>query len=692
MVFGSPLRAKCATLLPAPRRPGSRMTAWLRLVVVGFLLLAAWLAPRSALPHPRAASDAGARIGGHLSEALAAWRRGDSQDLERVARHGRALIQGDRVHGRWRVQIEVPPGLTVDQLDLRDLADFGGKVEVLGLDLADVWLPLHAVEPWLAHHPEVAFAQLPQRPWPATGPVQSKGAADLRTSEVACLAAAASGTVVAVVDEGFDGLKESVVAGEVPNVVGPVLSGDGAHGTMCCEVVADTAPGTAIYPVKTSTVAAIQNFAKNVAEKGNPKGIQVVSHSVIWMGMSFGRHEGRLCEVTDLVRSAGVAWVNASGNSGGGSFYRADFVDSDGNGLHEFQPGVERLEFPSWHGQIQMTLDWDDYTDHAVDLDLELWFQKDGTWKKVDESKLKQGKNIAPLEQVVYPVQESGTYALQVRAKTAVPKGMKLRIVSMGYGNGSFSVWHQNGNVYDPASCKGVLTVGAIYAGHYATGPLESYSSYGPTPDDRQKPEVMAPTGVATTQGAFYGTSAACPHAAGVAAVWIAASGRSPAEVVQEMQETALAMGEAHPDTAYGWGRLTLDPASLGYECTATSLGADATCVTSCGSVGTRSCDDGCRWNACQTGKEVCNGQDDDCDGTIDRGPGGALLAGCGSTDAKIASDGSGLDVAGGDSAPNGTAVQGSGGCGSAPSPNAPAAVVVLVGIAALVWRRRTDR
>ncbi len=594
-----------------------------------------------------------------MSEAVEAWQHRDLKELERVARHSRALIQGDRLHGRWRVQIEVPAGHLVDDLDLRDLADFSGEVAVLGLDLADVWLPLQAVEPWLARHPEIAFAQLPQRPWPATGPVQSEGAVDLRTSEIACLSADGTGTVVAVVDEGFDSLQASVDAGEVPYLAGPVLTGDGAHGTMCCEVVADTAPGTAILPIKTSTVAAIQSFAKTVGQKGNPKGIQVVSHSVIWMGMSFGRHEGKLCEVTDLVRSAGVAWVNAAGNSGGGSFYRAPFVDSDGNGLHEFQPGVEKLYFPGYHGQIQMTLDWDDYTDRTTDLDLELWFEKDGTWQKVDESKMKQGKNIAPLEQVVFAVENSGKYALQVRAKTKMPEGMKLRIVSMGYGNGSFSVWHQNGNVYDPASCKGVLTVGALFAGHYDKGPLETYSSYGPTPDDRQKPEIMAPTGVSTTQGAFYGTSASCPHAAGVLADWISATGRAPADIVFEMRDTAIAMGEAHPDTAYGWGRVVLDPSALGYECSATSLGADATCATSCGSVGTRSCDASCHFGACQTGQEVCNGQDDDCDGSTDLGPNGASLPGCGVGDAK-GGDASGVDAVSsdtglGDTAPSDT-------------------------------------
>ncbi|MFW5921179.1 MAG: putative metal-binding motif-containing protein, partial [Polyangiales bacterium] len=50
-------------------------------------------------------------------------------------------------------------------------------------------------------------------------------------------------------------------------------------------------------------------------------------------------------------------------------------------------------------------------------------------------------------------------------------------------------------------------------------------------------------------------------------------------------------------------------------ECTA---GEMASCTTSCGSTGSRTCQSDCTWEACIPPAESCNGEDDDCDGLVD--------------------------------------------------------------------------
>ena len=47
----------------------------------------------------------------------------------------------------------------------------------------------------------------------------------------------------------------------------------------------------------------------------------------------------------------------------------------------------------------------------------------------------------------------------------------------------------------------------------------------------------------------------------------------------------------------------------------------DESCLTSCGSTGTRFCS-ACRWGPCLPPPEVCNGADDDCNGAVDEGCG----------------------------------------------------------------------
>lgn len=52
-----------------------------------------------------------------------------------------------------------------------------------------------------------------------------------------------------------------------------------------------------------------------------------------------------------------------------------------------------------------------------------------------------------------------------------------------------------------------------------------------------------------------------------------------------------------------------------GFACV---IGVAESCTTPCGSTGTRSCSSSCVWGACQVPSETCNGRDDDCDGTVD--------------------------------------------------------------------------
>ncbi len=106
---------------------------------------------------------------------------------------------------------------------------------------------------------------------------------------------------------------------------------------------------------------------------------------------------------------------------------------------------------------------------------------------------------------------------------------------------------------------------------------IRSYSSRGPTNDGRLKPDIVAPDGVSITGNGgfpvpFFGTSAAAPHAAGVAALvleadnslspaaltssLIATRALSPSQLAGVLNSTAVDLGAPGPDNTFGFGRI----------------------------------------------------------------------------------------------------------------------------------------
>jgi subtilisin family serine protease len=129
-----------------------------------------------------------------------------------------------------------------------------------------------------------------------------------------------------------------------------------------------------------------------------------------------------------------------------------------------------------------------------------------------------------------------------------------------GYLYGTFGIdedlWTNTEDLTLPGDIVGGITVGAWYPD---TDQIAYYSSRGPTNDGRIKPDIVGPTGVSTeTYGrqAFEGTSAATPHAAGVGALWIDATGGNPKELKEWMRANARDLGPAGEDNIYGMGAL----------------------------------------------------------------------------------------------------------------------------------------
>ena len=122
-----------------------------------------------------------------------------------------------------------------------------------------------------------------------------------------------------------------------------------------------------------------------------------------------------------------------------------------------------------------------------------------------------------------------------------------------------------------PADTRTGIAVGACDRDASQAPP---YSSWGPTEDGRTKPDLCAPDRVSTAtygDAGFVGTSAAAPHATGLAALIAHANGfRGQPEALREaVMQHSIDLGEPGHDETFGAGALDAGPAPKGCRCTA---------------------------------------------------------------------------------------------------------------------------
>ena len=142
---------------------------------------------------------------------------------------------------------------------------------------------------------------------------------------------------------------------------------------------------------------------------------------------------------------------------------------------------------------------------------------------------------------------------------------------SLDFNTAGSSVSNQSDAGGSPAS---VISVGSVDLND--TNAIRTYSSRGLTEDGRGKPDLVTADGVCITgsggfgdgtcQGSgtrFFGTSAAAPHAAAVAALLLECNpDMSRVELYDRMVLSAIDLGETGPDNVYGHGRLNAQTAA----------------------------------------------------------------------------------------------------------------------------------
>ena len=302
------------------------------------------------------------------------------------------------------------------------------------------------------------------------------------------------------------------------------------------------------------------------------EGVSVINHSVSWYfdgpGDGTSPYGNSPLQAVDLAVDAGVLWVNAAGNHARTSWFGPP-QDRDGDQWLNFGNPLEfsnPQEFSSEgievnlepNEGIHVQLRWEDSWQGA-ETDLDLLVYEGSTLEPIaasaDPQRGQPGE--APLESLEHRSPTRRQAIITVYHHTGpLPEWVQL----VTWNTGKIQDPTPGGSIGNPAESAnpGMLTVGA--APWYDPLTIEPYSSRGPTPDGRVKPEITGATCGETTllplnkyRKGFCGTSQAAPHAGGMAAlVRQAFPDLSPAETAGYLKENAVQ--RRHPDPNNTWG------------------------------------------------------------------------------------------------------------------------------------------
>jgi subtilisin-like proprotein convertase family protein len=508
-----------------------------------------------------------------------------------------------------RVAVEVLAGSAPRTLE-RDLKRLGMRDPVRSGDRISGWLPATSLK---------AAAKLPNlRQLRPTTMVTHAGAITSQGDD-ALLAAYSrnafgvdgTGVKVGVISDSFDalgGYATDQTEGELPanvTVLHDADAGDGTdEGRAILQIVHDLAPGASLMfhdvgAGETSFAAAVDALVA--------AGADVIVDDVIFLSEPMFQ-DGSVAQALDRAKAAGVAYFSAAGNSGRNSWQGA-FVSSDqeldldgtyGGYMHDFDPGPAfdgRQTITVPEGQtVRIAFQWAapfrsvSAKSTGSQSDIDMYLLNAGGEEILAEG-IDDNLTDDPYEILAFenPAGSGETQFDLVITNFDGPNPHLMKYVVFGEPGVSIDEYAtSSGTLFGHANASGAAAVGAAawfetpQFGH-APAEVEEYSSAGGTPilfgptgnrlrkaRSRPGPRFVAADGGNTSffgtdspadddaSPNFFGTSAAAPHAAAVAALMLQAnSAATPDRIYSALADSTLDVGDA----AGGAGLISADRA-----------------------------------------------------------------------------------------------------------------------------------
>ena len=417
-----------------------------------------------------------------------------------------------------------------------------------------------------------------------------------------------SGVKVCVLSDGVDSIVSLQASGDLPASIDvlPGQAGSGDEGSAMLEIIHDLAPGADLGFATANPNEA--TFAQNILDLA-AAGCDIIVDDIIYLDES-PFQDGPVAQSVNTVTGNGVIYFSSAGNEGNltdgtSGTWEGDFAPSaagdppplSGASLHDFGDGGNSILVETGGGgNTPVLLIWAESYDISSGLastDFDVYDMDGGLTTIFDASTDVQdgsGGDDFAIEFI-----SGGAFAGerllidQFAAGTTSSTPMMNLIVFRGElddalaTSGATRGHSATANAFSTAATPAAVAFGSGPPGPYpglfsATDITETFSSDGPrriildptgaelTPGNRtstggvlrQKPDITAADGVATAApgfNPFYGTSAAAPHAAAIAAlVKSAVPAITPAQLRTALVSSAIDIEAAGTDRDTGVG------------------------------------------------------------------------------------------------------------------------------------------
>ena len=448
---------------------------------------------------------------------------------------------------------------TFGSAERTQLEAFGVNIEVVNEDygIVQAWVPFGVIDS-VAQLSFVRRIEPPSYATTMTGSENTEGDAVLRAVNLRGLGFDGTGVKVGVISDGVDSMAVAQGTGDLPATVTiQTYAGSNDEGTAMLEIVHDLAPGAELGFCGPSTSVEMVTCVNNLA---GVFGADIIVDDLGFFGEPFFE-DGPVANTVAGVVASGVFYTTSAGNQAQ-EHYQGGYVDSgDGNQSHQISAGNNIFEITDTSTVI---LQWSNQGGFAGD-DYDICLDTEDAATCALSNNIQDGDDL-PYEARVLAC-GVGTCNVQVRLVNGNPQTLELFVL-----DGTLDINDQvtTDSIFGHAAVPGVLAAAAVYWN--TPGTIEDFSSRGPSTilfpasATRQKPDVAATDGVSITGAGgfgsclagncwFFGTSAASPHVAGVAAL-LMSGGATANAAATALKQGAVDLGAAGTDTTYGAGRI----------------------------------------------------------------------------------------------------------------------------------------